>query len=94
MVRAISCSLNVVDGVAETLDSSLYNGIKLNTKLLNYGTAKDQMPTAAIMDRAMIVLGLCFGTLKEGDHSAYNVAFHEFMVDYNNRDDIRMTPKP
>jgi hypothetical protein len=52
------------------------------------------MPTAAIMDRTMTVLGLCFDTLKEGGRSAYNVAFHEFMIDYNNRDDIRMTPKP
>ena len=69
--------------------------VALNTKLLNYGTAKDQMPTAAIMDRTMTVLGLCFGTLKEGDRSAYNVAFfHEFMVDYNNRDGARTTPKP
>ena len=42
----------------------------------------------------MTVLGLCFDTLKEGDRSAYNVAFHEFMVDYNNRDDARTTLKP
>jgi len=62
-------------------------------KLLNYGTAKDQMPSAAIMDRIMTVLGLCFDTLKEGDRSAYNAAFHEFMVDYNNRDDARTTLK-
>ena len=63
--------------------------LALNTKLLNYGTAKGQMPTAAIMDRTMTVLGMCFG-----DRSAYNVAFHEFIVDYNNRDDARLTPKP
>ena len=42
----------------------------------------------------MTVLGWCFDTLKEGDRSAYNVAFHEFMVDYNNRDDARTTLKP
>ena len=65
--------------------------LALNTKLLNYGTVKDQVPTAAIMDRTMDALGLCFDTLKEGDRSAYNVAFHEFMVDYNNRDDTRTT---
>ena len=42
----------------------------------------------------MAVLGLCFDTLKEGDHSACNVTFHEFMVDYNNRDDARTALKP
>ena len=68
--------------------------LALNTKLLNYGTAKDQMPSAAIMGHTMAVLGLCFDTLKEGDRSAYNDAFHESMVDYNNRDDARTTPKP
>ena len=67
--------------------------LALNTKILTYGTAKDQMPKEAIMDRTMTVLGLCFGNLKEGDRSAYNVAMHEFMVDYNSRDDPRVTPK-
>jgi hypothetical protein len=62
-------------------------------EILTYGTAKDQMPKEAIMDRTMTVLGLCFGNLKEGDRSAYNVAMHEFMVDYNSRDDPRVTPK-
>ena len=61
-----------------------FNGgpLALNTELANYGTVKDQVPTAAIMERTMDVLGLCFGALKEGDRSAYNAAFHEFMVDY------------
>ena len=54
----------------------------LNTKLLNYDTARGQMPTAAIMDRTITVVGLCFDTLKEGDRSAYSAAFHEFTIDY------------
>ena len=54
--------------------------LALNTKLLNYGTVKDQMPTKATMNRTVAVLGLCFDTLKEGDRSACNVAFHELMI--------------
>ena len=46
------------------------------------------------MDRLLTVLGLCFDSLKEGDRTPYNVALHEFMVDYNNRDDHRVAPKP
>ena len=42
----------------------------------------------------MTVLGLCFDSLQEGDRTPYNVAIHEFMVDYNNRDDVRVRPKP
>ena len=46
------------------------------------------------MDRLLTVLGLCFDSLKEGDRTPYNVALHNFMIDYNNRDDPRVTPKP
>ena len=65
--------------------------LALNTKLLNYGTAKDQMPSAGNVDRIMTVLGLCFDTLKEGDRPSYNAAFHELMVDYNKSQKRRKT---
>ena len=68
--------------------------LALNTKILQYGTAKDQLPPTPLMDRLLTVLGLCFDSLKEGDRTPYNVALHEFMVDYNNRDSPRVTPKP
>ena len=42
----------------------------------------------------MTVLSLSFDSLQEGDRTPYNVAIHEFMVDYNNRDDARVRPKP
>ena len=68
--------------------------LALNTKILQYGTAKDQLSPIPLMDRLLTVLGLCFDSLKEGDRTPYNVALHEFMIDYNNRDDPRVTPKP
>ena len=97
-IKALHGQLDVVFSFYQPLVNPVYHFVggplALNTKLLNYGTVKDQVPTAAIMDRTMDALGLCFDTLKEGDRSAYNVAFHEFTVDYNNRDDARTTPKP
>jgi len=68
--------------------------LALNTKILQYGTVKDQLPPVPLMDRLLTVLGLCFDSLKEGDRTPYNAALHEFMIDYNNRDDPRVTPKP
>ena len=68
--------------------------LALNTKILQYGTVNDQLAPKPLMDRLLTVLGLCFDSLQEGDRTPYNVAFHEFMVDYNNRDDARVTPKP
>ena len=68
--------------------------LALNTKILQYGTAKDQLLSGLLMDRLMTVLGLCFDSLNEGDRSPYNLAWHDFMVDYNSRDDPRVTPKP
>ena len=41
-----------------------------------------------------VVLAFSYGALKEGDRTPYNVALHEFMIDYNSRDDPRVTPKP
>ena len=97
-IKALRGQFDVMFGFYKPLLHPVHHFVSgplaLNTKLLNYGTAKDQMPSAAIMDRIMTVLGLCFDTLKEGDRSAYNVAFHEFMVDYNNRDNTRTTLKP
>ena len=46
------------------------------------------------MDRLMTVLGGSFDSLQEGDRTPYNVAINDFMVDYNNRDDPRVLPKP
>ena len=46
------------------------------------------------MDRLLTVLGLCSDSLKEGDRTPCNVALHDFMIDYNSRDDPRVTPKP
>ena len=68
--------------------------LALNTKILQYGTVSDQLASKPLMDRLMTVLGLCFDSLQEGDRTPYNVALHEFMVDYNNRDDVRVRPKP
>ena len=68
--------------------------LALNTKILQYGTVNDQLASKPLMDRLLTVLGLCFDSLQEGDRTPYNVAFHEFMVDYNNRDDVRVKPKP
>jgi len=68
--------------------------LALNTKILQYGTAKDQLPPIPLMDRLLTVLGLCFDSLKEGDRTPYNVPLHGFMIDCNSRDDPRVTPKP
>ena len=68
--------------------------LALNTKILQYGTVNDQLASKPLMDRLMTVFGLCFDSLQEGDRTPYNVAFHKLMVDYNNRDDARVTPKP
>ena len=68
--------------------------LALNTKILQYGTVNDQLASKPLMDRLLTVLGLCFDSLQEGDRTPYNVALHEFMVVYNNRDDVRARPKP
>ena len=68
--------------------------LALNTKILQYGTVSDQLASQPLMDRLMTVIGGSFDSLQEGDRSPYNVAIHEFMVDYNNRDDARVRPKP
>ena len=43
--------------------------LALNTKILQYGTAKDQLPQVALTDRLLTVMGLCYGSLKEGDRT-------------------------
>ena len=43
--------------------------LALNTKILQYGTAKDQLLPIPLMDRSLTVLGLCFDSLKEGDRT-------------------------
>ena len=68
--------------------------LALNTKILQYGTVKDQLPPVPLMGRLLTVLGLCFDSLKESDRTPYDAALREFMVDYNSRDDPRVTPKP
>ena len=68
--------------------------LALNTKILQYGTVVDQLGSAPLMDRLMTVLGGSFDSLQEGDRTPYNVAINDFMVDYNNRDDPRVLPKP
>ena len=68
--------------------------LALNTKILQYGTIKDQLPRVALMDRLLTVLGLCYDSLKECDRTPSNMARHDFMLDYNARDDPRVTPKP
>ena len=44
--------------------------LALNTKILQYGTAKDQLLSGPLMNRLMTVLGLCFDSLNEGDRSS------------------------
>ena len=67
--------------------------LALNTKELQYGTTKDQLPQeVALMDRQLMVLGLCYDSLKEGDRTHSTMAWHGFMLDYNARDDPRVTP--
>ena len=68
--------------------------LALNTKILQYGTVKDQLPQVALMDRLLTVLGLCYDSLKEGDCTPCNMEWNDFMIDYNARDDPRVTPKP
>ena len=68
--------------------------LALNTKILQYGTAVDQLGSAPLMDRLVTVLDGSFDSLQEGDRTPYNVAINDFMIDYNNRDDPRVLPKP
>ena len=68
--------------------------LALNTKILQYGTVKDQLPHVALVDRLLTVLGLCYDSLKEGDRTPCNMTWNDFMIDYNARDDPRVTPKP
>ena len=62
--------------------------------MLQYGTTKDQLPLIALIGRLLTVLGLCYGSLKEGGRTPYNMAWHDFMIDYNARDDPRVAPTP
>ena len=68
--------------------------LALNTKILQYGTAKDQLPPIALMNRLLTAIGLCFDSLKESNRTPYNVAWHDSMIDYNARGGTRVAPKP
>ena len=85
---------NFYDPYVHPLHHLISGPLALNTKILQYGTVSDQLGSKPLMDRLMTVLGLSFDSLQEGDRTPYNVAIHEFMVDYNNRDDARVRPKP
>ena len=45
--------------------------LALNTKILQYGTVKDQLPQVALIDRLLTFLGLCHDSLKEGDRTPH-----------------------
>ena len=45
--------------------------LALNTKILQYGTVKDQLPQVALIDRLLTFLGLCYDSLKEGDRTPH-----------------------
>ena len=85
---------NFYDPCVHPVHHLISGPLALNTKILQYGTVSDQLASKPLMDRLMTVLGSCFDSLQEGDRTPYNVAIHEFMVDYNNRDDARVRPKP
>ena len=85
---------NYYDPCVHPVHHLISGPLALNTKILQYGTVSDQLASQPLMDRLMTVLGGCFDSLQEGDRTPYNVAIHEFMVDYNNRDDARVRPKP
>ena len=85
---------NFYDPCVHPVHHLISGPLALNTKILQYGTVSDQLASKPLMDRLMTVLGLCFDSLQEGDRTPYNAAIHEFMVDYNNRDDVRVRPKP
>ena len=54
--------------------------LALNTKILQYGTTKDQLSQVALMDRLLTVLGLCYGSRKEGDRTPCNMAWDDFIT--------------
>ena len=85
---------NHYDPVVHPVHHLVSGPLALNTKILQYGTVSDQLASQPLMDRLMTVIGGSFDSLQEGDRTPYNVAIHEFMVDYNNRDDARVRPKP
>ena len=85
---------NHYDPTVHPLHHLVSGPLALNTKILQYGTVSDQLGSKPLMDRLMTVLSQSFDSLQEGDRTPYNVAINEFMVDYNNRDDARVRPKP
>ena len=85
---------NHYDPTLHPLHHLVSGPLALNTKILQYGTVVDQLGSAPLMDRLVTVIDGSFDSLQEGDRTPYNVAINDFMVDYNNRDDPRVLPKP
>ena len=85
---------NHYDPTVHPLHHLVSGPLAVNTKILQYGTVSDQLGSKPLMDRLMTVLSLSFDSLQGGDRTPYNVAINDFMVDYNNRDDARVRPKP